>query len=107
MRTAYIGFNQGQYGDLFISLTACRVLKRCIPDSYLVYAVNKQYSPNEVNNPKKNKKINTLVKSKSAKFEKLLGNENKKIEEIINPIIVVKNKVEASLLILSKYFDTI
>ena len=44
MRTAYIGFNQGQYGDLFISLTACRVLKRCIPDSYLVYAVNKQYS---------------------------------------------------------------
>tara|TARA_Y100000401_G_scaffold54907_1_gene43254 strand:+ start:5783 stop:6640 length:858 start_codon:yes stop_codon:yes gene_type:complete len=44
MRTAYIGFNQGQYGDLFICLTAARVLKQDIPDSYLVYGVNKKYA---------------------------------------------------------------
>lgn len=44
MKTAFIGFNQGQYGDLFISLTACRVLKRTFPDCFLIYSVNKKYS---------------------------------------------------------------
>ena len=44
MKTAFIGFNQGQYGDLFISLTACRVLKRTFPDCFLIYSVNRKYS---------------------------------------------------------------
>ena len=39
----HIGFNQGQYGDLFIGLTACRVVKRADPDCKLVYSVNKKF----------------------------------------------------------------
>jgi len=44
MQTTYIGFNQGQYGDLFIGLTAARVLKQDRPDSCLVYSVHKKYA---------------------------------------------------------------
>tara|TARA_B100000959_G_scaffold72151_1_gene76530 strand:- start:173 stop:1000 length:828 start_codon:yes stop_codon:yes gene_type:complete len=39
----YVGFNQGQYGDLFVLLTAARVLKRKEPDSKLIYSINKRY----------------------------------------------------------------
>ncbi len=41
--SVYIGFNQGQYGDLFIGLTACRVVKRADPYCKLVYSVNKKF----------------------------------------------------------------
>ena len=39
----YIGFNQGQYGDLFISLTAARVLKLINPTCKLIFGINKKY----------------------------------------------------------------
>ena len=39
----YIGFHQGQYGDLFICLTAARVLKSLDPSCRLVYGINKKY----------------------------------------------------------------
>lgn len=39
----YIGFNQGQYGDLFISLTAARVLKLIDPACKLIFGINKKY----------------------------------------------------------------
>ena len=39
----FIGFQQGQYGDLFINLTACRVIKAARPDCRLVFSVNKRY----------------------------------------------------------------
>ena len=39
----YIGFNQGQYGDLFIGLTACRKLKEMDSECSIVYSVNKKF----------------------------------------------------------------
>ena len=39
-----VGFNQGQYGDLFIGLTACSVIKALWPNSTMVYSVHKKYS---------------------------------------------------------------
>ena len=43
MKKTFVGFNQGQYGDLFINLTACRVLKEMQPDCNLVFSVNQRY----------------------------------------------------------------
>lgn len=39
----YVGFHQGQYGDLFICLTAARVLKSIDPNCRLIYGINKKY----------------------------------------------------------------
>ena len=39
----YAGFNQGQYGDIFIGLTAARVLKRVDPNCRLLLSINKKY----------------------------------------------------------------
>lgn len=44
MSTTYIGFNQGQYGDLFIGLTACRKLKENNPECNIIYSVNKKFA---------------------------------------------------------------
>ena len=41
--TTYAGFNQGQYGDIFIGLTAARVLKRLQPNCRLLLSINKRY----------------------------------------------------------------
>jgi len=43
MMKTFIGFNQGQYGDLFINLTACRVLKKMHPDCNLIFSINQRY----------------------------------------------------------------
>ena len=43
MPETYIGFNQGQYGDLFINLTACKVLKNDNPDCKIIFSVNKKF----------------------------------------------------------------
>tara|TARA_R110002020_G_scaffold168044_1_gene356706 strand:+ start:1838 stop:2692 length:855 start_codon:yes stop_codon:yes gene_type:complete len=43
MSNTYIGFNQGQYGDLFMGLTPCRVLKGADPDCKIIYSVNKKF----------------------------------------------------------------
>ena len=39
----YAGFNQGQYGDIFIGLTAVRVLKRLNPRCNFLLSINKRY----------------------------------------------------------------
>ena len=39
----FIGFNQGQYGDLFINLTACRLVKKKYPNCKLIFSVNEEY----------------------------------------------------------------
>ena len=39
----YAGFNQGQYGDIFIGLTAVRVLKRLDPGCNFLLSINKKY----------------------------------------------------------------
>ena len=39
----YAGFNQGQYGDIFIGLTAARVLKRADPNCRFLLSINKKY----------------------------------------------------------------
>ena len=43
MKPFVVGFNQGQYGDLFIGLTACSVIKSIWPSSTMIYSVNKKY----------------------------------------------------------------
>ena len=43
MKETFIGFNQGQYGDLFMNLTACRVLKEIKPDCRLILGINERY----------------------------------------------------------------
>ena len=42
MKPFVVGFNQGQYGDLFIGLTACSVIKSIWPSSTMIYSVNKK-----------------------------------------------------------------
>jgi ADP-heptose:LPS heptosyltransferase len=44
MKKTFIGFNHGQYGDLFIGLTAASVLKQKYPESRLIYSINKKFS---------------------------------------------------------------
>ena len=44
MKPFVVGFNQGQYGDLFIGLTACSVIKSIWPSSTMIYSVNKKYT---------------------------------------------------------------
>jgi len=39
----FVGFNQGQYGDLFICLTACSMLKAIDPNCNLIFGINKKY----------------------------------------------------------------
>jgi ADP-heptose:LPS heptosyltransferase len=39
----YAGFNQGQYGDIFIGLTAARVLKRVDPGCNFLLSINRRY----------------------------------------------------------------
>lgn len=39
----YLGFNGHRYGDLFISLTACRTLKRNDPGCHLTLVINGNY----------------------------------------------------------------
>ena len=39
----YCGFNPLRYGDLFINLAACRILKRLDPNSHLTFVVNGNY----------------------------------------------------------------
>ena len=39
----YVGFHQGQYGDLFICLTAARVVKSLDPTCRLIFGINKKY----------------------------------------------------------------
>ena len=43
MRETVVGFSQGQYGDLFMNLTACGVLKEMWPDCNLVFSINQKY----------------------------------------------------------------
>lgn len=40
----FIGFNHGQYGDLFIGLTAASVLKSIEPESKLIYSINSKFA---------------------------------------------------------------
>lgn len=44
MSQTFVGFNHGQYGDLFIGLCAAAVLKNKYPNSKLLYSINKKYS---------------------------------------------------------------
>jgi len=39
----FLGFEQGQYGDLFMCLTPARVLKRLYPEIKLIFLINKKY----------------------------------------------------------------
>lgn len=39
----YLGFNAHRYGDLFINLVACRILKKIDPDSHLTFLINGNY----------------------------------------------------------------
>lgn len=40
----FVGFNHGQYGDLFIGLTAAAVLKNIEPKSKLIYSINSKFA---------------------------------------------------------------
>jgi len=40
----YIGFNQGQYGDLCINTVVCRALKERLPNCELHFGINQKYS---------------------------------------------------------------
>lgn len=44
MKKTFIGFNHGQYGDLFIGLTAANVLKSIEPECKLIYSINRKFS---------------------------------------------------------------
>lgn len=44
MTKTFIGFNHGQYGDLFIGLTTASVLKSLKPESKLIYSINRKFA---------------------------------------------------------------
>jgi len=57
----YIGFNQGQYGDLCINTVVCRALKERFPGCELHFGMNQKYA--SLSPIYKNENINSISRA--------------------------------------------